>query len=104
MTLDEQIERVKKNARPWERIKTSVDGIFIIKLPGSKYRPESVGVELNPARESKPTKRRGLYILSKRNLDDMRKILNHPKLDELMSVIDLKNPKQERSEEIVVQM
>ena len=104
MTLDEQIEKVKKSSRPWERVKTSVDGIFIVKLPASQYRQEAIAVELNPAKEGKPTKKRGVFLLSKRELDEIRKILSQPKLDELMSVIDRVNPKYEKKEEVVVQM
>ncbi len=104
MTLDEQIEKVKKSSQPWERVKTSVDGIFIVKMPGSRNRQEAIAAELNPAKEGKPTKKRGVFILSKKELEEIRKILTHPKLDELMAVIDRLNPKYEKREEIVVQM
>jgi predicted transcriptional regulator len=104
VTLDEQIDKVKKSSQPWERVKTSIEGVFIVKLPASKYRPEAICVELNPARDGKPTKRRGLYILSKKSLQEMRHVLNDPKLDELLTTIDAKNPKPAPREEIVVQM
>lgn len=104
MMLDEQIEKVKKSAQPWERVKTTVEGVFIVKLPGSKYRPEAICVEINPTRDGKPTKRRGLYILSKKSLQDMRQMLNNSKLDELLGAIDAKNPPPSPREEIVVQM
>lgn len=73
-------------------------------MPGSKYRPEAIAAELNPTRDGKPTKKRGVYLLNKKELEEIRKILSQSKLDELMLVIDRLNPKDEKREEVVVQM
>lgn len=52
----------------WERKGTSIPGISIIRMPATKTKGASLGIELNPVVNGAPTKRRGLTFLS---LDEM---------------------------------
>lgn len=52
----------------WERKGTSIPGISIIKMPATKTKGASLGIELNPVVNGATTKRRGLTFLS---LDEM---------------------------------
>ena len=43
------------------RLKTSVPGVFVLKMPAYKTSPARLAIELNPTDESgAPTKKRGL--------------------------------------------
>jgi hypothetical protein len=46
-----------------------------------------------------PTKRRGLYIRSRRDLEEFRKLLNDRNLDALVSALEEVNGRREEEEE-----
>jgi hypothetical protein len=49
----------------------------VVKAPGTKRNPPSLLIELNPVDENNlPTKRRGLYIRTRKDLEEYRKLIN----------------------------
>lgn len=46
MSLDEKLFQFIKDAKDWERMATSVSGVFLLKLPSYKVRSASVVLKL----------------------------------------------------------
>jgi hypothetical protein len=68
--------------------------------PGTKRNPPSLLIELNPVDENNmPTKRRGLYIRTKRDLEEYRRLINDRNLDALVSALEEVNGRREEEEE-----
>ncbi|KXA95997.1 hypothetical protein AKJ37_06330 [candidate division MSBL1 archaeon SCGC-AAA259I09] len=103
MSLEESLTEFLEDGDDWERKKTSVDGVFTLKLPEYKGNPPRLAVELNPTDSSgKPTKKRGLMIFNMGELEDFREMINEERLDGLMENIMEVNPekgKKKRPEE-----
>jgi hypothetical protein len=73
MSLEEKLRDFLEKGKDWERIRTTVNGIFILKIPKSKIKdtPSRIVVELNPSDEfGNPTNRRGVIL---RNLEEFKK-------------------------------
>lgn len=95
--LEEKIKQVVKESHDWEKIPTSIKGIFLVKVPGRGDKGPTVLIELNPVDENgTPTKRRGLYIKSFNELLEFQKMLNDEKLEELAKTISKLYPIKER--------
>ena len=95
--LEEKIKQVVKESHDWEKIPTTIKGIFLVKVPGRGDKGPTVLIELNPADESgAPSKRRGLYIKSYNELLEFQKMINNEKLTELAKTISQLYPTQER--------
>ena len=95
--LEEKIKQVVKESHDWEKIPTTIKGIFLVKVPGRGDKGPTVLIDLNPVDESGgPTKRRGLYIKSYNELYDFQTMLNNEKLDELAKTISKLYPIRER--------
>jgi hypothetical protein len=95
MTTDERLSQFIKIAKDWERMATSVSGVFLLKLPSYKSRSASVAIEINPVDASgSATKKRGVVIRSASELNEINSILTNPKLAELARSIDTVNPKR----------
>ena len=85
-----------KTGKDWTRLRTSVPGIFVLKLPTYKSSPARLAVELNPVDESgNPKKRRGLILRSSRELEDFHELYQHDKIAKLLNTLDSVNPKFE---------
>jgi hypothetical protein len=71
----------------------------VVKAPGTKRNPPSLLIELNPVDENNlPTKRRGLYIRSRRDLEEFRRLINDRNLDALVSALEEVNGRREEEE------
>jgi hypothetical protein len=99
--LESRLREILEKAREWQRVPVkSSPGIFVVKAPGTKRNPPSLLIELNPVDEnSMPTKRRGLYIRSRRDLEEYRKLINDRNLDALVSALEEVNGRREEEEE-----
>ncbi|WP_455645003.1 hypothetical protein [Methanosphaera sp.] len=87
---EEQKKRLVKaveQTEAWERIPTNIEGVFIVKTP-EQNNNQTVFVEINPSVRGQPIKRRGLYLKSKDELTSFLEILNNPKVNELLEVIN----------------
>lgn len=83
------VEKTMSRASEWEKKKTSIPGIFLVRLPGPKLR---VMLEFNPSDESgNPTKRRGLYFADAETLDAARKAFPDPRLEGLVAAVEALN-------------
>jgi len=93
---EEKLRDFLKRGRDWARMKTSVPGVFVLKLPSSKYSPSRLAIEVNPADSAgNPTKRRGIMIRSGDELEIIKGILIDEKLSKLQGLIESINPSAE---------
>jgi len=89
MSLEEKLRDFLEKGKDWERIRTTVNGIFILKIPKSKVKdtPSRIVVELNP------TKKRGIILRNFEELKEFKDLINNEKLEYLLKSIDNINPK-----------
>ena len=91
--MKDKLSKFLKTGSDWARMKTTISGLFILKLPAYKRSPSRLAVELNPVDESgNPTKRRGLVIRSSKELEEYVKLFQYDKLSPLLKAIDEINP------------
>jgi len=96
MSMQERLTQFLKDSSDWERKSTSIQGVFLLKLPNSKAGTwkESIAIEINPVNPSTgfPTKKRGIVIRSASELEQITHILTNLKLSELAKRMDEENP------------
>jgi len=104
---EEKISDFLRTGKDWSRLRTSVAGVFVLKLPAYRSSPTRLAVELNPVDDlGNPKKRRGIVLRSTAELEDFKKIIQDEKLSRLLEIIDKVNPKVEaakakKGEEII---
>jgi hypothetical protein len=95
VSSEDKLTSFLKTGPDWGRLKTSVSGIFILKMPAYKTSPARLAIELNPTDDSgSPTKKRGLVLRSLEELEEYKAIFQYDKLEPLLKTIDDINPKQ----------
>jgi len=88
MDLKQKILEHMKTAKPWQRVRTQIEGIFLVKAP-VKNDQEQIMIEINPLdAEGKPIKRRGLFLTNSDQLKAFRKVLNNDKALEVLEAIE----------------
>ncbi len=93
---EEKIALFLRSGKDWSRLRTSVAGVFVLKLPAYRSSPTHLAVELNPVDNSgNPKKRRGIVLRSTAELEEFKKILQDERLSRLLGIIDKVNPKVE---------
>jgi hypothetical protein len=98
MTVEasERLKQFLNEGRNWERKATNIPSVFLFRVAGSKGRPASLAIEINPVDTyGSITKKRGVVIRSASELDVISRLLSHPKVGELSKKIDEVNPKRE---------
>jgi hypothetical protein len=106
---EEKLADFLKTGKDWSRIKTTVPGVFVMKLPPFRNSPARLVVELNPVDEfGTPKKRRGLVLRSTAELEEFKELFVGEKLPKLLSMVDSLNPRVEvgrqRKEEGVIEL
>jgi hypothetical protein len=75
---------------------TSIQGVFLPKLPTFKGTSPSLVVEVNPVnRSGSATRSRGVIIRSSLELGEISRLLSNPKVAQLAKSIDKVNPSKE---------
>jgi hypothetical protein len=98
VSSDDKLSSFLKTGPDWGRLKTSIPGIFILKMPAYKTSPARLAVELNPVDGSgSPTKKRGLVLRSSGELEEYRAIFQFEKLAPLLKSLEGVNPKVEKT-------
>lgn len=104
---EDKLTNFLKSGKDWSRLRTSIPGVFILKLPAYKRSPTRLAVELNPVDLAGNTKkRRGLVIRSTVELDDFKELFQFEKLAKLLDMLDSVNPMakevpQKKGEDII---
>ena len=94
---EEKLEDFLRTGSDWEKLKTSVPGVFIQKLPPYRSSPARLAVEINPVDASgNPTKRRGLLLRYTDEYEAFKEIMTDDKLPRLLEMLERVNPGQGR--------
>ncbi len=90
---EDKLTNFLKSGKDWSRLKTSIPGVFILKLPAYRRSPTRLAVELNPVDlTGNAKKRRGLVIRSLVELNDFNELFQFEKLSKLLDMLDSINP------------
>lgn len=90
---EEKLSEFLRTGNDWEKLRTSIPGVFIQKLPPYRSAPSRLAVEINPVDASgNTTKRRGLLIRFTDEYDAFKEILLDEKLPKLLEMLDAINP------------
>jgi len=96
--LEESFKKFLETAREWDRTQTRTPGVFIRKMPGSKRKPPTLALELNPPdSRGKPTKKSGCLIRSEEDLVFYRDTIPLKNLENILEVLKKINPNTENS-------
>jgi hypothetical protein len=104
---EDKLTEFLRNGKDWSRMRTSVPGVFVLKLPAYRGSPSRLAIELNPVGEDgMPKKKRGLVLRFPAELEDYRQLFQYEKLSKLMELLEAVNPKVEagkrgKGEEVV---
>jgi len=94
---EDRLAEFLRTGGDWEKLKTSVAGVFIQKLPPYRSSPSRLAVEVNPVDASgNPTKRRGLLIRSLDEYEAFKEIIMDEKLPKLLEMLGAVNPETGR--------
>src|SRR5487761_317880 len=97
-SFNEKLGAFLKTGSDWGRLKTSVPGVFVLKMPAYKSSPTRLAVELNPIDCSgSPTKKRGLVLRTKQELDEFKELFQYDKLVPLVQGVEGVNPQIKKS-------
>jgi hypothetical protein len=86
--MEVKIKKTLKGVKTWQRVPTSLNGIFLVKTP-SKDGKENIMVEVNPNNEQgNLMKRRGLFLKSTLELQKFNNALENHKLKKLLLALE----------------
>ncbi|HMK53182.1 MAG TPA: hypothetical protein VK444_00200 [Methanobacteriaceae archaeon] len=86
--LENKIKEALKNVKAWQRVPTSVSGVFLVKAP-SKGTQESVMMEINPIDErGSPIKRRGIFLRQKSELENFLDVMKNDSVGEVLEALE----------------
>lgn len=89
-----QLKAHLENAQDWEKMKTPVPGVFVVKVPATKTRPALLFLEVNPLKDNgSPMKKKGLFVGSKEMLVKFSEALQDDKVFQLITELEKVNPK-----------
>jgi hypothetical protein len=102
MSLEDRLREILERGGDWQRVPVKgLPGVFVVKAPAKGSKPVTLMVELIPLNEAgMPSRRRGLFLKSLKDLEDYRKMLGDSRLDELLRAIEKVNPKEVGTEEL----
>jgi len=90
----DRLREFLETGKDWSRLRTSVPGVFVLKLPVYKRSPSRLAIELNPVNEiGNPTKRRGLVLRTRSELESFNEAYQFDKLAKLIGLLEGVNPK-----------
>jgi len=105
---EEKLTEFLDSGKEWSRLRTSVPGVFVLKLPTYKRSPSRLAIELNPVdRSGNPTKRRGLVLRSMAELVAFNEAYEYDKLTKLIEMLEGVNQSKTgkgKSEEKVIEL
>lgn len=86
--LENRIKDALKDVKPWQRVPTTLNGVYLIKTPSDIIK-EMIMVEINPLNErGTPMKRRGLFLKNTIEFEGFKDIFENNKIINLFSAIE----------------
>lgn len=86
--LESKIKEALKDVKPWQRVPTTVEGVFLVKTPANDNR-ETIMVEINPLNERGTSmKRKGLFLKSTSEFEGFGNVFKNHKVVDLLDAIE----------------
>jgi len=86
--LENKIRTALKEVKAWQRVPTSVNGVYLVKTPADGSN-ETLMVEINPINErGTPMKRRGLFLKNTSEFNGFGDIFGNEKVLELLGTLE----------------
>jgi hypothetical protein len=96
--LENRIREALKNVKPWQRVPTTVNGVYLIKTPSDVIK-EMIMVEINPLNErGTPMKRRGLFLKDTIEFGGFKDIFENDRVMYLLGIIEELDGKEKYKE------
>jgi hypothetical protein len=94
--LTEGIKSAMEHADEWEKRKTSIPGIYLVRMPEKDLR---VMLMFNPPDDDgNPTRKKGMYFADQQTVDAARHAFPNPGLDALIEAIGRINQRAGKKE------
>lgn len=86
--IENEIKNTMKDIKAWQRVPTSVDGVYIVKAPGNADN-DTLMVEINPLNERGTSmKRKGLFLKSSLEFEGFEDVFKNKNVLELLNTIE----------------
>jgi hypothetical protein len=98
--IESKLKEFLGNGKDWERKQTNIPGVYLLRLPAFRSRPECVAIQIDATSSGGGgggNRRRGIIIKSEEEVKEMSKILENPKLINLAAALEKINPPQAKS-------
>ena len=91
--MSEKLQEFLATGKDWAKVKTTIPGVFIQKLPSYRGAPARLAIEVNPVDASgAPTKRKGLLIRDVSEFEEFKEILSNNKMETVFEMLEKVNP------------
>lgn len=105
MSAEKKLERFLNEGKAWERLATSIPGVFVLKLPPYQGQLSQLVVELNPVdKYLKPTKRRGLVLRSTLELTAFNELYQPQRINNLLTILEKINPYNHHKRKKIIEL
>ena len=86
--LENKIKEALMGVKPWQRVPTTVEGVYLVKTPANDNR-ETIMVEINPVNERGTSmKRKGLFLKSTSEFEGFENVFKNDKVIDLLDAIE----------------
>jgi hypothetical protein len=104
-SLEQKLREFMRSGEDWERSRTSIPGVFVVKLPGRRSRGPELALEINPVDgQGRPKKKRGYMVRGKADLEGLTKIISDPRLARLAKALEAVNPRAVKSNSRMIEI
>jgi hypothetical protein len=98
-SLEQRLRDFLRSGGDWERSRTSIPGVFVVKLPGRGPRGAELALEINPVDgQGQPRKKRGYMVRGRAELEELSRILSDARLARLAEALEAVNPRTVRND------
>jgi len=97
--IESKLKEFLENGKDWERKQTNIPGVFLLRLPAFRSRPECVAIEIDATSRGGGggNRRRGIIIQSEEEIQEISQIFENPKITGLAAALEKINTPQVRS-------
>ncbi len=97
--MSEKLQEFLATGKDWAKVKTTVPGVFIQKLPSYHGQPARLAIEINPVDASgAPTKKKGLLIRDVSEYEEFKDILSNEKMETVFEMLNKVNPPTQKKQ------
>jgi len=96
--LENRIREALKDVKPWQRVPTTINGIYLLKTPADVTKG-MIMVEINPLNDrGTPMKSKGLFLKNTIEFEGFKDIFENNKVKDLLNIIEKLDGKEKTKE------